>query len=396
MDLSKQKKPSLPRLATNIPVESQFSPSLPLLPKRPHEGNVEPKQPKAERPITLPCPFPGRAENIAPTVHYVPDAKGLYMTDDFGDPAIIKKKTQYYEEAFATRGVLNSPQDRVIQGSVVVVELKTNCQVCRILVQASPLLIGFQAKRDEQQQLASDLIFRLAQIYQRPETCIMLTVQQNAGVFFGNVPELSYLLKVYALPPFIAPLTNMRNTNLIQVAMLELLGIPMSQGVIIYIPVPEDNFATNGLTARGEITRLERHDQDDSPNIFKSISRTMSRRLKTSSGQSMPISLPSTVGTATTSPPVIVHSSPVSPEEERGRNRERGVRKRMSLRTIVRQRFNEMTSSRDTSSREKDEKEKLKENVKAAMKRDEDKGKAKQESTRGKLEEESAKETKGQ
>ncbi|KAJ5088516.1 Tautomerase [Penicillium angulare] len=376
MEPSKQKKPSLPRLATNLPAESKSSPSLPLQPRRSHEPNVKPRP---ERPITLPSPFPGREENILPVPRYTPEAKGLYMEDDFGDPAIIKRKTQYYEEKFATRSIHNSPQERVAQESVVVIELKTNYK-----------------PKNEQPKLVSDLISRLAQIYQRSESCIMLTIQQDVGIFFGNTAERSYLIKVYALPSFIAPFTNLRNTNLIQVAMVELLDIPISQGVIVYVPVPEDNFATNGVTARGEISRLEQHDLEDSPGIIKSISRTMSRRLKHSSGNSVPISLPSTVGTATTSPSTKteIHHSPInlpglpeSPEEERGRR----LHKRMSLRSIVRRRFNEITSTR-----EKDEKEKLKEGVKSAKEKEDDQGKSKQGGTHVKTEEQTPKETEGQ
>lgn len=209
--------------------------------------------------------------------------------------------------------------------------------------------------------LVADLIFRLAQIYQRPETCIMLAIQQDTGVYFGRTTELSYLLKIYALPSLIAPLTNLRNTNLIQAAMLELLHIPMNQGVVVFLPVLEDNIATNGLTARGEIARLVHNDQEESPNLFKTISRSMSRRLKNSSGQSVPISLPSTVGTSTASPstqtefhhsPIVVEDTVISTEE---RGRENSLRKRMSLRGLVRRRLMEITSALD-----KDEKAKTK------------------------------------
>lgn len=69
------------------------------------------------------------------------------MTDDFGDAAIIKRKTQYYEEAFATRGSHNSPQERVVQDSVVVIELKTNYKACPIQAQARPwLILGFRSR----------------------------------------------------------------------------------------------------------------------------------------------------------------------------------------------------------------------------------------------------------
>ncbi|KAJ5259233.1 Tautomerase [Penicillium angulare] len=378
MEPSKQKKPSLPRLATNLPAESQSSPSLPLQRRRSQELNVKPRP---ERPITLPSPFPGREENIVPAVRYTPETKGLYMEEDFGDPAIIKKKTQYYRDAFATRSSHNSPQERVTQDSVVVVELKTNYK-----------------PKNQQQKLVSDLILRLAEIYQRPESCIMLTIEQDAGVFFGSTSERSYLIKVYALPSFVAPLTNLRNTNLIQVAMVELLDIPISRGVIVYIPVPDENFATNGVTARGEISRLEQRDEEDSPGIIESISRSMSRRLKTSSGNSVPISLPSTVGTATTSPSMKteIHHSPInlpglpeSPGEEKERGRR--LRKRMSLRSIVRRRLNEIKPNR-----EKDEKEKAKESTKSGKEREDDQGKSKQGDTQVKAEEQNPQETKGQ
>ncbi|KAJ6111198.1 Tautomerase [Penicillium sp. IBT 16267x] len=357
MDLSTQKKPSLPRLSTNIPLESQSTPLLPLLPKL-QDSNVRHKR---ERPVTLPSPFPGQEENIFPAVHYASEPKVMYSTKGSED-ALVKKKSHYYEDAFTTRGSHKSPQDRISQDSVVVAELKTNCKV-----------------QDEQQMLVADLIFRLAQIYQRPETCIMLTIQQDTGVFLGSTTELSYLMKIYALPSFIAPFTNLRNTTLIQAAMQDLLHIPMNQGVIIFLPVSEDNLATNGLTTRGEIARLERDDQEETPNIFKTISRSMSRRLKTSSGQSVPISLPSTVGTSTASPsmqteirhsPTIVDDTVVSPDE---RGRGNSLRKRMSLRGLVRRGLMEITSALD-----KDEKEKPKEVSKEGdSKYDESKEKAK-------------------
>ncbi|KAJ5673636.1 Tautomerase [Penicillium longicatenatum] len=319
MDHSTQKKPSLPRLSTKVSVESQSTPLLPQLPNL-QDINVRPK-----RPVTMPSPFPGREENIFPSVDDASESKVMYSTKESED-APAKKKSHHYEDTFATRGSHNSPQDRIAQDSVVVAELQTNCKV-----------------QDESQRLVADLIFRLAQIYQRPETCIMLATQQNTGVFFGSTTELSYLLKIYALPSSIAPFTNLRNTNLIQAAMHDLLHIPKDQGVIVFLPVSEDNLATNGSTARGEIARLERNDQEESPGLFKTISRSMSRRLKTNSGQSVPISFTSTVEASTISPsmqsevrhsPVVVDDAVVSPEE-RGRS---SLRKRTSLRDLIRRR----------------------------------------------------------
>lgn len=133
----------------------------------------------------------------------------------------------------------------------------------------------------------------LTHIYQRPETSVMVTIQEDACLILGRTALPAYLLKIYALPCFIAPVTNLRNTVLLQNALHDLLRIPPEHGVIIFMPVAEENLATNGSTVRGEIARLERSDQEDSPSLFKTISRTMSRRrLKTSSGQSQPTTLP--------------------------------------------------------------------------------------------------------
>lgn len=130
-------------------------------------------------------------------------------------------------------------------------------------------------------------------------------------IFGSNTTLPAYLLKIYALHSCIAPVTNLRNTTLIQVAFEELLGIPPSSGVVIYIPIPEDNLATNGKTVRDEILRLERTDQEDtsSGGLFKTISRGMSRRrLKSSSGNSAPISLPATTSPSTNTPIDVVQS----------------------------------------------------------------------------------------
>lgn len=168
----------------------------------------------------------------------------------------------------------------------------------------------------------------------------MIVLQQDAQFSYGGSTSLrSYLLMIYALPLLIAPVTNLRNTTLIQDALQDLLGIPPALGVITYIPVPEENFATNGTTLRGEITRLERKDED-SPSLFKTISRGMSRRLKSNSGQSVPLS--SGVASPLSNPKSDSLKSPdatKSTETVMGEDRGRSLRNRGSLRALVRGRL---------------------------------------------------------
>lgn len=141
----------------------------------------------------------------------------------------------------------------------------------------------------------------------------MVTVQQDTCVLFGSNNTLSaYLLTIYALPAFIAPVSNVRSTALIQKTLEEILGIPPNLGVIIFIPIPEENLATNGMTIRSEISIIERNQY--SPSIFRSISRGMSRRLKNRSGQSAQVSHPSAAVTASPSPHT-PSESPASPRD---------------------------------------------------------------------------------
>jgi hypothetical protein len=222
---------------------------------------------------------------------------------------------------------------------------------------------------------------------------MLVAVDEDALLTFGNAAHSAYLIKISALPSLIAPLTNQRNTSLIQTALLNLLGIPSDRGIIIFDSVGEDNLATNGATARGEISRLELSDHGNSSNIFKSISRSMSRRLKSSSGNSVPMSLaalstmvsPDSVRTPSTLPdssdiPETVrlssypsdngrasdlskiesptaksltlessHKEPLNKVSSKEEKKERGLKKRESLKSFVNRRLFELTGPRGAS-----------------------------------------------
>lgn len=139
----------------------------------------------------------------------------------------------------------------------------------------------------------------------------MVIIQEDTCLVLGRTALPAYLLKIYALPCFIAPVTNLRNTALLQSALQDMLQIPPEHGIVIFNPVLEENLATNGTTVRGEIARLERSEQEVSPGLFKTLSRTMSRRrMKTSSGQSQPVSLPSTTEATSPLPHLPPYQSP--------------------------------------------------------------------------------------
>ena len=86
-------------------------------------------------------------------------------------------------------------------------------------------------------------------------------------------------MTITALASQLQSVTNKRNASLIQKAMEEELGVVPERGLIKFIPIAEENFATNGKTVAGEIDDLERQTTEDNANLRRSLSRgTMKSR----------------------------------------------------------------------------------------------------------------------
>ncbi|OAX77050.1 hypothetical protein ACJ72_08655 [Emergomyces africanus] len=175
---------------------------------------------------------------------------------------IARKRSQYFNEVFTSREPYHTPRHRVNQDSVVVVEIKTNVLL------------------ENDFQNLSELSFNLALIFQRPETSILLYVEHNCCLMLASSYEPAYLATVSALPCSIAPITNLRHTVLIQAAIFDIFDIPGNRGVIKFESMAEENFATNGSTIKDEIDQLERTSNDEHSSIFKSLSHTVSRKIK--------------------------------------------------------------------------------------------------------------------
>ncbi|KAJ9311892.1 hypothetical protein DTO271D3_7886 [Paecilomyces variotii] len=250
-----------------------------------------------------------------------------------------RKRNQYFEDSFSTREPHNAPRYRVNQDSIVVIEIKTNTRV-----------------RADEFQLLSDISSLFMQVYHRPENSILVTVEQNACLRFGSSPAPAYLLTVSALPSLIAPITNLRNTILIQQGLKDLLWIPPNRGVIRFNSIQEENFATNDATVMGQIEQLEQSARDGNPGILKSISRSMSRKLKSSSTNSGQLSLTTT---AVSSVPLIEerYEPPMSAgvtakrnpgnTGSEGRTKQPSVKKSKSVQRFVARRLSELGSMGD-------------------------------------------------
>lgn len=125
---SKPKKPSLPRITTNIaniPPDEEGRYSVFARTPPDQSPTVKP-----ERTARVPSLFPD--ENVAPGARYTSGYKTAHVKESSEEvPASKKpeKKSDYYEEAFSSRGSHNSPKGRVLQDSVVIAELITSSKV---------------------------------------------------------------------------------------------------------------------------------------------------------------------------------------------------------------------------------------------------------------------------
>ncbi|OCT49744.1 Macrophage migration inhibitory factor family protein [Cladophialophora carrionii] len=177
---------------------------------------------------------------------------------------LSKKKSQYYDNAFAYREPNNTAKERVAKDSVILAEVKLNCCV------------------EFEKEFLIDLSFRLSEIYQRPASCVMAMVTTDVQMLLGGNSEPAYHLTITALPSEIAATKNKRSTHLIQDFIQDTLQIPPKRGVLRFDAVSEENLATNGMTALQEIEQLERQSSDEDC-MLRALSRQRSRRSKKSS-----------------------------------------------------------------------------------------------------------------
>ncbi|CAD6456246.1 d426359d-1ff6-40fa-a4b8-896aefd4fcba [Sclerotinia trifoliorum] len=159
---------------------------------------------------------------------------------------LAKKRSQYYGDAFAYREPTGSARDRVSRDSMVLCELVTN-----VIMR-------------EEHTLLTSLSNILSTRYQRPESSIFVTLKHSACFIVAGTFEPAYIMTITALPSQMQPVTNKRNASLLQnyMATTELYVEP-ERGIIKFVPLAEENFATNGKTVAGEIEELERETAND-------------------------------------------------------------------------------------------------------------------------------------
>ncbi|KAL1839113.1 hypothetical protein VTJ49DRAFT_1844 [Mycothermus thermophilus] len=151
-----------------------------------------------------------------------------------------QRSRKFFDDAFSTGSGGSLARDTVCAEAIVMAELTTNVIV------------------NDEYTLVTELARLLSSRYQRPVSCIAVTVRHGACVFIGGTFDPAYIMTVSALPPLVQPATNKRNAALIQKHMELAIRVPASRGIVRFVPVQEDHIAWGGKTAAGRIDELER------------------------------------------------------------------------------------------------------------------------------------------
>ena len=88
-------------------------------------------------------------------------------------------------------------------------------------------------------------------------------LDHSACLLFAGSFDSAYIVNITALPSQIQATTNKRNAALVQNFLQDSLGVTPSRGVIRFVPVADENLATNGTTVLGD---MESHSRTSSEN----------------------------------------------------------------------------------------------------------------------------------
>jgi len=168
---------------------------------------------------------------------------------------LAKRKSQYYNDVFATRESNASARERVTKESPILADVRTNVII------------------SDEYTFITDLSYNLSTRYQRPESSIVVTVAHSCCMLFGGNFDPAYTLTITALGSQLQPVTNKRNASLLAKVMEEALGVVPNRGIIRFLAIPEENLATDGRTIAGEIEELEKETADTNTSLQRSLSR---------------------------------------------------------------------------------------------------------------------------
>jgi len=192
-----------------------------------------------------------------------------------------RRKSQYYQEQFAYREPNTSAKERVAKDSMIMADVRTNVIVCTDMNWAGENADDYQIQ--DEYTFITDLSYTLSSRYQRPESSIIVTLVHSACLLYAGNFDPAYTMTITAVPSQLQPVTNKRNAGLLAKSMEESLGVSPERGLIKFVPVPEENFATGGTTLAGAINELDRQLAEENGTGLKSslsVSRNKRQSLR--------------------------------------------------------------------------------------------------------------------
>ena len=139
-----------------------------------------------------------------------------------------------------------------------------------------------------------------------------MTISHSACLLFGGSFDPAYTMSITALQCQLQPVTNKRNAALLQKAMEDALGVVPGRGLIRFLPIDEENLATNSKTVAGEIEDLEKVNAEDISSVRRTLSRGKNRH-STKSLRNLRISSPLPTHDEAVTPPASARLGPQDP-----------------------------------------------------------------------------------
>jgi hypothetical protein len=101
----------------------------------------------------------------------------------------------------------------------------------------------------------------------------MISINHSACILLGGSFEPTYVLTINTLAAQLQPTINKRNAAMIQAFMTEAIGVAADRGVLRFIPISEENLATNGMTIAGDIEQYERLQEDQEGGLKRTLTK---------------------------------------------------------------------------------------------------------------------------
>ncbi|KAF5658131.1 macrophage migration inhibitory factor [Fusarium heterosporum] len=157
-------------------------------------------------------------------------------------PILCRRQDDFFGDVFTSRHEVE-PGNQIRNESVILVEIKTN-----VIIEEEFIFIT---------ELSEFVSLR----YNRPASCIMITLQHGVCMQFGGSSDPSYTMKIEALERDTQTAMNKLNIALLQVRMKQVLDIPASRGYVRFVPVAQDCVGWKGNTVAGEVAEITRPEQ---------------------------------------------------------------------------------------------------------------------------------------